>query len=325
MSGNARYFAGIDAGGSKALAVVVDERGQELGRGIAGSANYHRVGIDLAAEHVREALDVAIRAAGGRLPLAGLWVGMAGVDRAEDRDIWLPRLQPLAITVLLTNDAELILSALEGGAGVGLIAGTGSIAFGRDQQGALARAGGWGYIMGDEGSGYDIARQALRAAARAADRRGPETALLGSLMAYWGVERPYDLIGRIYQAQEPATLARLAGLALEAARAGDPVAQRIIAAAADELALAALTVAANLQFPDGRLSLALGGGLLVNDRGFRAEVVRRISEARAVSDVAVVKDAALSAAQAAARLPAPGEIKGPHSAHGRAGETSGEH
>ena len=152
MTPHARYFGGVDAGGSKTLAVVVDERGRELGRGLAGSANYHTIGVDLAAAHVREALEAAAHAASGSLPLAGLWIGIAGVDRADDRDLWLPRLQPLAATVRLSNDAELILSALAGGVGVGLIAGTGSIAFGRDASGRTARAGGWGYLMGDEGS-----------------------------------------------------------------------------------------------------------------------------------------------------------------------------
>lgn len=302
MTTQARYFAGVDAGGSKTLAVIVDERGHEVGRGLAGGANYHTIGADQAEAHVREALEAAIRAASGSLTLAGLWIGIAGVDRAADRELWLPRLQPLATRVRLTNDAELILSALDDGVGVGLIAGTGSIAFGCDSVGGTTRAGGWGYIMGDEGSGYDIARQALRAAARAADGRGPETALLAALMNHWRVERPFDLIGHIYAAQGTAAVARLATLALETARAGDPEAQRILAQAADELALAALAVAANLQFGDEPLPLAFGGGLLVNDAQFRSLVERTIRAARAVAHVAVVKDAAASAAQAAARL-----------------------
>lgn len=307
MGEQARYFAGVDAGGSKVLAVVVDERGQELGRSLAGGANYHGVAIDVAEAHVREALDAAIRAAHASLPLAGMWIGMAGVDRPDDRAIWLPRLMPLAAAVHLTNDAELNLSALDDGAGVGLIAGTGSIAFGRDLSGATARSGGWGYVMGDEGSGYDIARQALRAAARAADGRGPQTTLLEALISHWGVERPYDLIGQVYQTRAPSTLARLAGLVMRTAREGDPEAHRIITQAADELALSALTVADKLNFSDGSMPLALGGGLLVNDSDFAAEVVRRMRARRTVARVAVVRDAALSAAQAAARLSAPDE------------------
>lgn len=312
MTPHARYFGGVDAGGSKTLAVVVDERGRELGRGLAGSANYHTIGVDLAAAHVREALEAAAHAASGSLPLAGLWIGIAGVDRADDRDLWLPRLQPLAATVRLSNDAELILSALADGVGVGLIAGTGSIAFGRDASGRTARAGGWGYLMGDEGSGYDIARQTLRVAARAADGRGPETALLGALMSHWGAERPSDLIGRVYGAQDTATLARLAELALATARAGDPEARRIVSQAADELALAALTVAARLRLADAPLPLALGGGLLVNDAEYRSAVESRIRAARPVAPVAVVHDTAVSAAQAAARLAA--EAGGEHGA-----------
>lgn len=310
MTAQSPYVAGVDAGGSKTLAVVVDERGREVGRGLSGSANYHTIGVDQAAAHVREALEVAIHAANGSLPLAGLWIGIAGVDRADDCDLWLPRLQPLAASVRLTNDAELILSALPGGVGVGLIAGTGSIAFGRDPSGGIVRAGGWGYLMGDEGSGYDIARQALRAAARAADGRGPETALLEAMMNHWGVESPYDLIGSVYAAPDVATLARLASMTLATARAGDPEAQRIVALAADELALAALTVAARLQLAETPMALALGGGLLVNDSEFRSAIESRIRAVRTVAHVAVVLDTAVSAAQAAARLAA--EVSGEH-------------
>ncbi len=310
MTAQPRYFAGVDAGGSKTRAVVVDERGREVGRGLAGSANYHTIGIDQAAAHVREALEAAMQSAKGSLPLASLWIGIAGVDRADDRDLWLPQLQSLAATVRLTNDAELILSALPGGVGVGLIAGTGSIAFGRDSSGGMVRAGGWGYLMGDEGSGYDIARQALRAAARAADGRGPETALLGAMVSHWGVQRPYGLIGSVYATQDVATLARLASITLATARAGDPEAQRIVSQAADELAQAALTVAAKLQLADEPLALALGGGLLVNDAEYRSAVESRIRAVRAVAHVAVVSDTAVSAAQAAARLAA--EVSGEH-------------
>ena len=297
--------AGVDAGASKTLAVVVDEGGGEVGRALAGSANYQGIGLDRALAHLRGALEEAARAAGAQLPLAAAWIGMAGIDRPSDCDIWLPNLRSLAGVIRLTNDAELVLSALDGAAGVAVIAGTGSIALGRDRRGATARAGGWGHVLGDEGSGYDIGRMALQAAARAADGRGPETTLLALVMRRWHLQSPSDMIGQVYPVRDTARVAQLSALVFEAAQAGDRVAQRIVARAADEIALAALAVSDGLDFPEERLPLALAGGLLVNETTFRAQVLRRIRRRRTIGQLVVVPEPALSAAHAAIRLLTP--------------------
>jgi glucosamine kinase len=181
-----------------------------------------------------------------------------------------------------------------------LIAGTGAIALGRDRRGAMARASGWGHILGDEGSGYDIGRSALQAAARAADGRGPETALLAAILEHWHLEAPSDLIGYVYAPADKADIADLSRLVFAAARAGDEVARRIVAHAAGEIALAGLTVAQRLELGEGPLPLALAGGLLVGVPSFRAAVVRRMRRRRALGQVVVVEEPALSAARAAA-------------------------
>src|SRR5258708_22452203 len=106
MSAARTLWAGVDAGGSKTLAVVVDARGCEVGRGLAGGANYQSIGLERAVASLRGALDTALRAAGYALPLTAAWIGMAGIDRAADRDLWLPHLVPLAGAGRLTNDAE---------------------------------------------------------------------------------------------------------------------------------------------------------------------------------------------------------------------------
>jgi len=300
-------FLGVDGGGSKTLAIVVDARGQERGRGLAGSANYAAVGIQQAVAHLRAAVEQAAQMAGGKILLKAAWFGLAGVDRPGDHALFLPHLQPLAETIRLTNDAELLLSALDDAVGVALVAGTGSIALGRDALGATTRAGGWGHILGDEGSGYELGRHALQAAARAADGRGPPTMLLERIMQHWSLRTANDLIGRVYGDEDKAEIARLSSIVFLAARAGDQAARKIVQRAASELALAAITVGHALDFAERRVPLALGGGLLVHEADFRAQTLRRIRRRRPIGPVVTVDQPALSAARAAIHI-VPGSI-----------------
>jgi glucosamine kinase len=295
-------FLGVDGGGSKTLAIVVDAQGQERGRGQAGSSNYAAVGVHQAVAHLRAAAEEAAQAAGYTLPLKAAWLGLAGVDRPEDVVLLLPYVQPLAEHIHLTNDAELVLSGLERSVGVALIAGTGSIALGRDAEGTTTRAGGWGHILGDEGSGYEIGRLALQAAARAADGRGQPTLLLNLIMNHWSLPKAEDMIAQVYKDEDKAQIARLSSLVFIAAHAGDEAARQIVQHAAQELALAALTVGRALNFPDERMPLALGGGLLVHEAVFRMQVLRRIRHRLTPRPVVTVDQPALSGARAAIAL-----------------------
>ena len=292
MSG---LVAAVDGGGTKTVAVVVDRDERERGRATAGSSNYTVAGGERAAAEVRQAVAEATRLAGGELPLRSLWIGLAGVDRAGARENLTPLLQPLAAEIRLTNDAELIFGALPGGIGVVVIAGTGSIALGRDAAGTTIRAGGWGHLIGDEGSGYDLGRRALQAAAQAADGRGPATALLDAILRHWELGQPLAMIDRVYRSTEKAEIAALSSHVFAVARDGDAVARRIVADAASELALAATAVAVRLDFGDGVPPLALAGGLLTGETGYRAMVVRRLR--RSFGRATVVDDPALSAAR----------------------------
>ncbi len=293
------FFLGVDGGASKTLAVVVDGEGRERGRGLAGSANYAAVGIKRALESLKGAVQNATEAAGCLLPFAAAWIGLAGIDRDEDRDILLPHLNDLATDIHLTNDAELLLTALDGAVGVALIAGTGSIALGHDARGTAARSGGWGHIAGDEGSGYDIGRMAVQAAARAADGRGEPTQLLDDILHHWDLRVPSDIIGIIYQDDAKACIARLAPLVFAAARAGDVAARHIVEHAARELALAARTVAGRLSFADDHIPLALGGGLLLHEADLRNRVLSHLRDTCSLGQIALADQPALSAARAA--------------------------
>ncbi len=296
------YFLGVDGGATKTLAVIVDGAGREIGRGIAGSGNQAAVGLERAVASIREAVTAAAQQAGSDGAFRAAWIGLAGVDRPGDRDRLLPHLDPLADVIRLTNDAELALTGLAGAVGVAVIAGTGSIVVGRDASGRMARSGGWGHILGDEGSGYEIGRLALKAAARASDGRGPQTALLPAIMAEWRLARPDAMIDRVYPEGDKGEIARLSALVFAAAREGDAVARRIVREAATELALAALAVGEMLQFPEGALPVALAGGMLIHEVDFRAVVLRRLRRRRPVGQVALVAEPALSAARAVHHL-----------------------
>lgn len=294
---------GVDGGGSKTVAVVIDARGRELARGLAGSSNQSVVGLETALLHIHEAVEQAALAAGCQLPLSAGWLGLAGVDSTRDYDILYPRLQSLAPVIHLTNDGELLFSALDDAAGVVLIAGTGSIALGRDARGRIMRAGGWGYILGDEGSGYDIGRLSLQAAVRAADGRGPATSLLPLILSHWHLQGAGDIIGKVYTASnDKALIAGLSTLAFTAAREGDEAAREIVQQAASELALAVVAVSDHISARDVALPLACGGGLLLHEADFRAQIVECIHGSRAIGRIVVVEDPALSAARAALHI-----------------------
>ncbi|MBA2361972.1 MAG: hypothetical protein H0V86_00340 [Chloroflexia bacterium] len=299
MTSDIPLYAGIDGGGTKTLAVVVDAAGHERGRHAAGSGNFAAVGVARAAENVRAAIEGAMAAAGNGTQPAAAWIGLAGVDRPEDVDLLLPQLSPLAGVVRISNDAELALTALDNALGVAVIAGTGSIALGRDASGRLVRAGGWGHVIGDEGSGWEMGRLALQAVARATDGRGPGTSLVRAVIKHWNLRNTDGIYGILYPDTDKALVAGLTSVVLAEAGAGDVVAKDILDHAAEEIALLTLTVGEQLTFPNAGMPLALAGGILVNESGFRAMVLERVRQRRAPGQVAVVQDAPLSAARAA--------------------------
>jgi glucosamine kinase len=297
-------FLGVDGGATKTLAVVVDTDGHERGRGVAGSGNHESVGFERAVRNVRKAVDTAMQATGAALlPFEAAWIGLAGIDRPEDREQFLPQFESLACQVRLTNDAELALAALPHWVGIALIAGTGSIAIGRGQQGKLARTGGWGHVLGDEGSGYELGRQALQAAFQAADGRGGPTQLLELIQGHWQLASIEDAMPMVYQRFDKAEIARLSDLVFAADRSGDAVARGILSGGATHLARHVLALSDSLRFAPS-VPLALGGGLFVHQLRYRQRVLRRLRARIRVDPVVVVGDPALSAARAARGLDA---------------------
>ncbi len=262
---------GIDGGGTKTSAWIAwcrnDGELAVVGRGSAGGSNPQAVGLARALENLGEAVEAARREAGAGGPLAAAVLGLAGSDRAEVREPilrWAEQHQ-IAQQFRVEHDALPVLAA--GSAetwGVALISGTGSLAFGRNRQGQTARAGGWGFLLGDEGSGFAIAQAGLRAAFRASDGRGPATRLLDDLLTRLGCDQPTDLIPPLYRmAGDPAAIAGLAPWVLEAAAANDAAAKSILAEAGRELGAMVAAVAARLGFGGETFPLATAGGVLL--------------------------------------------------------------
>ncbi|HEU4783117.1 MAG TPA: BadF/BadG/BcrA/BcrD ATPase family protein [Ktedonobacterales bacterium] len=289
-------FLGVDGGGSKTLAVIVDQGGCERGRGVAGSSNHEVVGLERAVAAIREAVGQATAIAHADLPLTAAWIGLAGIDQPRDIELLTPAVRAFAGRVRISNDAELVLSGLPHQIGVAVISGTGSIALGSDAQGTLARVGGWGHVLGDEGSGFGIGREALQCAVRAADGRGPATALLDNILGHWQLPAPEALLERVYPTFDKTAIAALAPLVLALAREGDSVACKIEARAAHELALAVMAVARRLGFVAGPLPVAFGGGVLIHEKRLRALTTRRIARTWSVTPV-LVEEPASSAAR----------------------------
>ncbi|WP_338254744.1 BadF/BadG/BcrA/BcrD ATPase family protein [Dictyobacter halimunensis] len=294
----ASYYLGIDGGGSKTLAVLVNQRGEEVGRGLAGSANYTGVGLATAVSNIYTATQQALSSLDPQTTISKAWLGVAGVDRPADHAALMPQLQDLAQTVYLTNDAELGLSVLPEAVGVVVIAGTGSIALGRNSSSLTSRAGGWGHLLGDEGSGYALGIQALQAAVRAADGRAPQTILLERILQTWELTNAEELISAVYFSDDKSKIARLSTCVLQAERDGDATAAALVQTAIAELVLVVKTVAAKLNFTAQRaLPLALGGGLLLNETSFQARFLKQLASVQPLDPVVHIEQPALNAAR----------------------------
>jgi N-acetylglucosamine kinase-like BadF-type ATPase len=274
------HVLGIDAGGTKTVALIADGEGRILGEGRAGAANLQTEG-ELEVEKILHT--VIERAMDGRyLQPAAVCLGMAGVDRQDDALIMRGVMRRLGFrsNALIVNDALIALVAGAGASpGVVVISGTGAIAYGVSHHGVAARAGGWGPTLGDEGSGYWIGRRALAAVMRDVDGRGPQTDLTRLVLRHLSLPRPEALVAEVYhQPQARRTIASLGTVVDGARKDGDPVAIDIMSSAADELALAASSVITRLDMRGEQFPILLAGGMLRESVWLSAELRRRLAE-----------------------------------------------
>ena len=259
-----RFFLGVDGGQSSTTALIGDERGVILGRGVGGPCNHATAeeGRGKLQRAVAESLEAACREAGldpRIVHFAAACFGMSGGP--DDKQAILAAILR-ADRLIVTHDAATALSgATSNGQGIVTIAGTGSIAFGRDGAGRTARAGGWGYVFGDQGGAFDIVRQSLRAALRMEEGWGPPTTLRAVLLEAAGAPGANQLLHLFYTPEWPRSrVAALAPLVDAAAAEGDPVALRVLENAAQELAVLAAAVRSQLWQPGDVVEVAYIGG-----------------------------------------------------------------
>ena len=267
---------GVDGGGTHTVALLARD-GAVVGRGEAGPSNRQAVG-DVRAF---AALDAAVRdsfAAANvtRCPVGRACLGLAGAGRAEDREAvqaWAKRVHLAGRVEVVTDVALLLAAGTPEGWGLAIVAGTGSIAWGRARDGREERAGGWGYVLGDEGSGYAIGLAALRAVVRGADGTGPETALQRYVLESLQLRDVREIVPAVYggKLDRPALAALAPGVI--ALSAEDAVSFDLVEYQANELVRTAQTAAAKLGFGPGPFPLALAGGLLVSSARYRELVL----------------------------------------------------
>ena len=281
----ARLFLGVDGGQSSTTALVGDESGRVVGFGRGGPCN-----------HVRalEGREKFLNAIGGCVREA---CAQAGAEAAEiesaclgfsggpaDKEILVREMLPSARLVVTIDAVVALVGACAGEPGLITIAGTGSISLGRNGAGQMARAGGWGYVFGDEGGAFDIVRQALRAALRFEEGWGPATRLRETLLEAAGGADANELMHRFYMAEWPRSrVATLARLVDEAVGAGDEVAAGVMDRAAADLAELSNAVRSRLFSPDEPVRVSYIGGVFRSEHLLRE--FRRLMESAHPADV----------------------------------------
>ena len=265
-------FLGIDGGGTKTSCVIGDETSL-LGAGTSGGSNVIRVGERQARESLGAAIRQACAAANvNPAQIQRTCAGVAGGARPEIDELVRRMLSEFVSgQIEVVGDMVIAMEAAFGsGPGVIVIAGTGSIAYGRNSKGETARAGGWGFAISDEGSGHWIGRSAVAAAMRAYDKQPSETAdlLLDSIMKAWSVDSREQLV---LIANKPADFAALVPAVVFAAEAGDATARNVLTQAGTELATLAGIVIGRLFGNAVAVPVAVSGGVFCN-----ASLVRQV-------------------------------------------------
>ncbi|TXK83740.1 N-acetylglucosamine kinase [Paenibacillus sp. N3.4] len=295
MDESKRYI-GIDGGGTKTVCILGDKEGHILAESRGASSSVKsRPWEDVQQVLLTLIRDVLEQSSTDMSRLGGIFLGLAGSDRPEDRKRmhdWLQTELPDGVPITVHNDAVTALTAgTWGQKGIALISGTGSIAYGFDPAtGAFVRVGGWGYLLGDEGSGFDLGRKALAAVMRAYDGRGKPTALTELVLSHWSLQHPGQLINMIYGQENVRTaIADGSKLVMYAAADGDPIAVNLVEEAIRELEDLVYTVVTSMgieeavdssergQFAGNAIPLVITGGLF-SDKAFE----QRFMQTRAI-------------------------------------------
>lgn len=262
------YYLGVDGGGTRTTAAVADANGNILAKADGKSINYNSVGLERARENMREIVLWLCEACGtDRFDSA--FIGMSAIsERADEKETerFAGGIIP-ADKIIMDSDVYIALSALdERGECAVVISGTGSMAAGRTKDGEIIHTGGWGYILGDEGSSYAIALDALKAAIRGYEKSAPESALTNALKEHYSVSDYLELIDIFYDPpMERSEIAEFAVKVFECAKSGDAVANEILRDNAAQLAKTAAALLKQLEDCD---TLGVWGGVFEHNKNY---------------------------------------------------------
>ena len=273
-----RVLLGIEGGGTKTTCVVGDETGRLLGAGQGGSSNYLTVGIARMKTSIAESQHEAVGMLDFEASPQTAYAGLAGVGLSDP-----PPSVRLAVKeatgadyVFVTSDSYIAYyGAFVGQPGVILISGTGSIAMGIGEDGELARAGGWGHILGDEGSAYHLGLEGIRAVIRSYDRIVPDTSLTKISLDFFRIQRVEDLVKVFYlEGIERADLAAFSEKVVEAATSGDEVAVGVVDAGCEALRSTVEALIGRLRLTNPKLALC--GGVFEGSEWFRRRFAEKL-------------------------------------------------
>lgn len=272
-----QYIIGMDGGGTKTHAVITDIIGTIQAEHFAGPSNFQIIGVEKAAETIFALVEMCCDSVGCEIKnIASVVCGLTGAGRVGDQQRMAVGLKKFALSkkaklkkVIIESDARIALEgAFKGDAGIILIAGTGSISFGKDSKGNVHRVGGWGRMLGDEGSGYFLGRLGLTAVTRHIDGRGEKTKLTAMVAQEFGLTDQTAIINAIYK--NNFDIASVAPFVLKAAEKKDPICETIIETAVIELAEHIRVAGLKIVPPTSKkvktkIHVSLIGGLIAND------------------------------------------------------------
>jgi len=286
-------FLGVDGGATKTVAVVANEEGELLGKGFSGPVCYHLVGVVRARENLRRAVEGALREAGITWEeIDGICYGLSSVeDSPKDTEVikrFSSEVTPKPFT--LVNDVvNAYYATTYGEPGVAVVAGTGSIAYGRNREGLEVRVGGWGQLVGDEGSSVYIAKRGLQEACKGYDGRGKWTSLVKLIPKYLGLNDLREVTHKIMVGElDFSELGKLAQVVVKASEIGDDVARKILEEAGEELALHAIAALRRLRLR-GKVIVGASGGVFKSGvtlwNAFSSKLRKEYPEARLVGPI----------------------------------------
>ncbi len=283
MDGSKSYVIGLDGGGTKTAVQLADSQGQILAESVGGPTNFQISGVEGAAKTIIDLIETSCHTVGCEPSQIGSVVaGLTGAGRASDQQRMAEGVRAYAQgrsiylrDLAIESDARIALEgAFFGDPGIIVIAGTGSIVYAKDKDGAMHRAGGWGRLIRDEGSGYRIGQDGIRAVGRMIDGITAKTSIAGMVAEQFGLRTQEEIIKAVYK--DGFDLASVAPLVIRAAEKHDRIALEILSSAAAEVVEMIRAVVGPLRrsspHPRGRIPLVFVGSLLDSDNIYSAKV-----------------------------------------------------